>query len=70
MKYCIIVTSDTGKTVKIVGNEYIEVQAIVGNKRIALYELSEPADNHGWLFKSKTLPTSRDEIERQGLHGY
>lgn len=41
MKFCIVLTSDTGKTVKIVGNSYIDIDVIASNKRIAALTVRE-----------------------------
>lgn len=34
MKYCVILTSDTGKQVKVAGNVYIDIDIMAGNTRI------------------------------------
>ncbi len=71
MKYCIIVTSDTGKMIKIVGNEYIDIDILAKNKRIAALTVRDNA-----VFDSAdhdiAAPrcTDHDEIEKRGLHGY
>lgn len=41
MKYCVILTSDTGKICKVVGNSFVDIDIIVSNKRLAALTLRE-----------------------------
>lgn len=39
MKYCIRLTNEKGKEIKLAGNEYIDIDVFDGNNRIASYTL-------------------------------
>ncbi len=44
MRYAIRITSDTGKVVTVSGKEYIDIDVIAGNKRIAALTVREGED--------------------------
>lgn len=39
MKYCIRLTNEKGKEVKLAGNEYIDIDVFDGNKRIVAFTM-------------------------------
>lgn len=41
MKYCIRLTNEKGKEIKLAANEYIDVDVFDGNKRIAAFTLRD-----------------------------
>lgn len=55
MKYCIRLTNEKGKEIKITGNEYIDIDVFDGNKRISTLTLKPDHDDKAALFNENDL---------------